>query len=439
MIGRLAQLIVQTNPKIRAALLATYSHLFMDEFQDTTGVQYGLMKSIFDGSGTVITAVGDDKQKIMGWAGAQNDSFGVFKKDFLRQDEMAVQQHITLSLNYRSNARIVEILNTLKRRLAPQEPDFKAARPSPALSSEEICSVVLSSDSDSEAEALGSFLATEIKTGLRPRNIGLLVRQKAADWEKRLSPSFMSRGVALRNEDRDIGGVSIQDLMTEPYAHTVVDGLDLLMRKRGGAVWVRVLEALTDMGGLVPDDDIERVQTVVAKLDAFHNDNHIKDPDAVVRPDQMTDLSQVVETFFDPAALKASAPQYQQGEFFETVRNGTKSFLAECADGGVTWREALTRYRGEDQVPLMTITKSKGLEYDIVLLLGLDDDQWWSFKKNPTEGHSNFFVAASRARERLFMTICEGKQIAKINEIYTLLQDAGVGLVRSRDWLSGKL
>ena len=84
--------------------------------------------------------------------------------------------------------------------------------------------------------------------------------------------------------------------------------------------------------------------------------------------------------------------------------------------------------------PLLTITKSKGLEYDLVILLGLDDDQWWSFKNNPEEGHSTFFVAASRARERLFMTIRQGQRTTKINEIYELLKQAGVGGVRSEDW-----
>jgi superfamily I DNA/RNA helicase len=224
MMGRLAQLIVETNPQIRSAILATYGHLFMDEFQDTTGVQYGLVKSIFGGSETVITAVGDDKQKIMGWAGAQKDSFGVFKSDFLAQGDAAGQKHITLLLNYRSNARIVEILNTLKRRLAPSEPDFKAARPVPALPSEQICSVILSPDSDAEAEAIGSFLASELKSGMSPRNIGLLVRQKAADWEETLAPILANHGVVLRNEDRDVGGASIQDLMTEPYAASIMDG-----------------------------------------------------------------------------------------------------------------------------------------------------------------------------------------------------------------------
>jgi superfamily I DNA/RNA helicase len=42
MIGRLAELLVRTNPMVRDALRLTYSHLFMDEFQDTTQVQYDL-------------------------------------------------------------------------------------------------------------------------------------------------------------------------------------------------------------------------------------------------------------------------------------------------------------------------------------------------------------------------------------------------------------
>jgi len=101
------------------------------------------------------------------------------------------------------------------------------------------------------------------------------------------------------------------------------------------------------------------------------------------------------------------------------------------ATNSPSWQAALTRYRGDNQVPLLTITKSKGLEYDVVVLLGLDDNDWWSFQRNPDEGHSTFFVAASRARERLFMTLCKHQRTAKISEIYKLLADAGVQTITS--------
>ncbi len=405
----------------------------MDEFQDTTGVQYGLMKSIFDGSATVITAVGDDKQKIMGWAGAQEDSFGAFKNDFLKGGPSVNQRHITLSLNYRSNARIVEILNALKKRLAPLEPDFVAVRAAPNLPADQICAVISSPDGLAEAEGLGAFISHELQSGVAPRSIALLVRQKSADWERTLAPAFAKYGVNLRNEDRDLGGASIQDLMTESYAEAVMDGVDLLLRKRGGSAWMRVLDKLSDMEGLVAEEEAERTQEIVTRLAQFHRDNWIKEADSVVTPTQAIKCLETVEGFFGVAALKAAAPQYQQGDFFDGVRNATKAFLKECATGGITWREMLVRYRGEHQVPLMTITKSKGLEYDLVFLVGLDDQQWWSFKLNPSEGHSTFFVAASRARERLFMTLCRNKQTAKINEIYELLKQAGVSAINVED------
>ena len=72
MIGRLAELLLRLNPMARDALRLTYSHLFMDEFQDTTQVQYDLVKTIFMGTNTVVTAVGDNKQQIMRWAMAMS-------------------------------------------------------------------------------------------------------------------------------------------------------------------------------------------------------------------------------------------------------------------------------------------------------------------------------------------------------------------------------
>jgi superfamily I DNA/RNA helicase len=438
MIGRLAQLVIASNPKIRDAILATYSHVFVDEFQDTTGVQYGLLKQIFGGADSIVTAVGDDKQKIMGWAGAQADNFGLFKKDFLSGGGKARQHHITLAVNYRSNAAIVQILNTLKKRLAPDEPDFRPARPAPPLAPQQICAVLVSPNSDTEAQALAKFVASQIKEGLAPRSVGLLVRQKAVDWEKRLSAAFAAEELSIRNEDRDVGGASIQDLMTEPYAAAVTDTLELLLRRRGGTVWARVLDVLAAFEGIIEDEDPERMQQVAIALDAFHTANAVVDPDAGVTAEHLLTLVDRIEEFLELGRLKGLGAQYQQGDYFERVRNATRSFLKECTTGGISWRRALARYRGDEQVPLMTITKSKGLEYDVVVLLGLDDNDWWSFQRNPDEGHSTFFVAASRARDRLFMTLCKGQRTAKIAEVYDLLSAAGVTTIDSESLVGNR-
>ena len=72
----------------------TYSHVFLDEFQDTTVSQWDLITSAFSGSDSVLTAVGDGKQRIMVWAveswyrtGRRTPSFQVPGFTFLRNDD----------------------------------------------------------------------------------------------------------------------------------------------------------------------------------------------------------------------------------------------------------------------------------------------------------------------------------------------------------------
>jgi len=83
---------------------------------------------------------------------------------------------------------------------------------------------------------------------------------------------------------------------------------------------------------------------------------------------------------------------------------------------------------------LLTITKSKGLEYHTVLIIGLDDKEWWSFQKDTEEGHSNFFVAASRAGERLFLLRSKQRAMTGIQKIYDLLEQAGIPTVSHDQW-----
>lgn len=422
-IGCLATAIIAVNPAIRDALRATYSHVFLDEFQDTTSVQYGLVRTIFAGSNCVLTAVGDAKQRIMGWAGAQRDVFEAFESDFLSKP--SALGRLTLNRNYRSNDRIVRILNILKRRIAPGEPDFVALRQAPALPDSEIFALMVASDQDAEARGVADIAAKAIKEGADPRSIGLLVRQRAPEWEDRLRVAFETASVSYRNEDRDVGGGSIQDLMTEIYSRAVLDLVEFATRTHGGPLWSIAMGHFAAAQGIEIDNDESAERSLAVRVDAFHQASRL-DPDA--RPDEV-EVRRVVATIEGALGmdrLRSLAPQYATGDFFENIRKATVKFLVECAGATASWSAAIDRYRGVGQVPLLTITKSKGLEYDLVVLLGLNDDEWWSFDRDVEEGHSLFFVAASRARERIVLTRCASDRRSKIDEIFTLLAEAGV-------------
>ena len=75
----------------------------------------------------------------------------------------------------------------------------------------------------------------------------------------------------------------------------------------------------------------------------------------------------------------------------------------------------------------MTIHKSKGLEYHSVIFVGLDDGAWWSFAGDKIEGTAGFFVAFTRAEQRVVFTYCARRGARnKIAALYGLLEQAGV-------------
>jgi DNA helicase II / ATP-dependent DNA helicase PcrA len=53
----------------------------------------------------------------------------------------------------------------------------------------------------------------------------------------------------------------------------------------------------------------------------------------------------------------------------------------------------------------MTIHKSKGLEYHTIIFIGLEDGAFWTFQRQPDEDKCAFFVALSRAKERVIFHI----------------------------------
>jgi len=100
--NRLAELLLRSNSHIRRALRVTYPFVFVDEFQDTTYAQYDFLLSAFSEGSTTVTVVGDDKQKIMTWAGAKPDVFRVFEENF-------AATRIPLTFNFRSSPDLVHI------------------------------------------------------------------------------------------------------------------------------------------------------------------------------------------------------------------------------------------------------------------------------------------------------------------------------------------
>ncbi|MBC7767380.1 MAG: ATP-dependent helicase [Phycisphaerales bacterium] len=418
MIGRLAELLVRVNPLARDALRLTYSHLFMDEFQDTTQVQYDLVHTIFAGSGAIATAVGDHKQQIMRWAMAMDHPFEAFEADF-------GAQRTPLHNNYRSSPDLVRIQHVLAQAL-----DQKASTPVSKVDckiSGDSCAIWTFGNTSAEAAALASFVASEMKSrGLAPRDFVLLVRQTPHKYVDSLDIAFRRQGIMLRNEAGMVGKVMLQDLLAEEVSVLAIAMLRLATAPRAGRTWSQCVEYISALRGLHHDDDRAQMKLELA-LDRFALQlakEHTSVPES---EEEVVALLEKIIDFLGRDALRAAHPPYAQGAWLETVLDSLLKHLTNCCANAGTWAEVLDAYDGVHAVPLMTIHKSKGLEYDTVIFVGLDDAAWWSFEQDKYEATAGFFVAFTRAKQQVIFSYCASRGERKtIAPLYDLLEKAGV-------------
>lgn len=127
--------------------------------------------------------------------------------------------------------------------------------------------------------------------------------------------------------------------------------------------------------------------------------------------------------------LRRTFPSYQRQSDFDRVWNGFKLLLQESLQHAKNWPGALDEFEGFGQIALMTIHKSKGLEFHTVIFFGLDNQSWWSLTPNRLEDLNSFFVAFTRAKQRAYFTLCteRGQPIAWLERI---LIPGGVQRVR---------
>ncbi|MHC5307806.1 UvrD-helicase domain-containing protein [Bartonella sp. LJL80] len=426
MINRLVEYMLRSNLRIKRALRLTYPFVFLDEFQDTTYGQYSLVNAAFRDSNSVFTAVGDDKQRIMGWAGAMDNAFDEFTADF-----NAVRH--ALLRNWRSHQALVAIQHVIARQI---DPDVEEVEARGELEVDgETAAIWMFDSCEQEAEQIARWIRSEVDEGfIAPHDVAILVRMRANNVEDDLAPVLCNYGLTLRNLARNVGEIAIQDLLAEPLTEILLLLLRLGAKARDPEAWNATQERLQALAGAHSEDEAaqEHLQRDIEKFSRNLRQAMREElPDPVVA----NRLFAQALDFVGVERLRQAYPEYRRDADFQRVRNGFQILLRECVESAADWSYVLDRFEGKGQVQLMTIHKSKGLEFHTMIFFGLDDQTWWSLSPDRGEELNSFFVAFTRAMQRAFFAYCSERGNA-IGWLEQLLVPAGVKRIDGADILT---
>jgi hypothetical protein len=284
------------------------------------------------------------------------------------------------------------------------------------------------SSRQAEATYVANWIADDIDASpRRASDFALVAKQKVADLENELAHALAERGIALRNDDALYGTTRLQDLHAHELTRLMVGVLRLAVEPAGlGQLWLTTSAILAKVQGTNEDDVGERqlsdeLSRFTAGLCDWLHDTDIFNAD----PAEVITRAMAVATDAQLIAFVSSA---HRGESAEELLTALARRLAQVMPDAGSWRQAFVDIDAEDAVSLMTVHRSKGLEYHTVFFLGLDDEQWWSHTGDREGSTSTFFVGLSRAAHRLVFTCTtiEDARQGKIAEFYELLDVAGV-------------
>lgn len=419
MICILAEYIIRINPMIRKGLQLTYGHVFLDEFQDTTNLQYRLVKQCFLNSSSIMTAVGDNKQRIMVWAGALKTVFNNFEVDF-------GAGQLKLIMNHRSAPRLVKLQEMMY--LSLKETELSVDVSDKWNPDDGIVSLLIADDEENEAQVIVNDIIEKLSNNILPNELCILCKQLPQNYSSQIITELGKHQIRARIENE------YQDLIKEPIIEMLIALLRLSVDKKRPQDWEFVMSVTLDLWAVdslqsneiyfnVQDSLIEVIKILSGMMKSVKSKR------------EFHELLKYILRFWGISRIKALLPTYNQGTYLNDLLTKFQNFMwIELEFTQLNWLLAIENFEGLHSVPIMTIHKSKGLEYEAVYFVGLEDSAFWNFKNQPEEDRCAFFVALSRAKSEIMFTFCNYRSNTRarqqthseINEFFELLKTPGM-------------
>ncbi|WP_371676766.1 UvrD-helicase domain-containing protein [Streptomyces sp. NBC_01276] len=230
-----------TRPEVGTLLREEFRVVLLDEYQDTSVAQRLLLSGLFGGgTGHAVTAVGDPCQAIYGWRGASVANLDDFPAHFPHADGRPATR-LSLSENRRSGGRLLDLANGLAAPLRALHEGVEALRPAPGAERDGVVRCALLETHAEELEWLADSVAHLVRTGTEPGEIAVLCRS-AADFAQ-IQAVLVARDVPVEvvglsgllhlPEVADL--VSVCEVLQDPGANAALVRLLIGPRWRIGA------------------------------------------------------------------------------------------------------------------------------------------------------------------------------------------------------------
>ncbi|SQI44325.1 ATP-dependent DNA helicase rep [Leminorella richardii] len=428
----LPTLLLQRNEEVRERWQNRLRYLLVDEYQDTNTSQYEMVKLLV-GSRARFTVVGDDDQSIYSWRGARPQNLVLLNEDF------PSLQVIKLEQNYRSSGRILKAANIL---IANNPHVFEKNLFSELGYGEEL-KVLTANNEDNEAErVVGELIAHHFINKTQYKDYAILYRgnHQSRIFEKMLMqnriPYRISGGTSFfsRPEIKDL--MAYLRLLTNPDDDSAFLRIVNTPRREIGAA---TLEKLGNwaMGRSVSlyraSFDVGLSQSLTGRgLEALQRFSHWIDGVAkTAEREPVAAVRDLIHGMDYESWLYETSPSAKAAEMRMKNVNQLFGWMTEMLEGSdldepMTLDQVVGRFtlrdmmeRGEsdeelDQVQLMTLHASKGLEFPYVYLVGMEEGllphQSSIDEDNVDEERRLAYVGITRAQKALTFTLCRERR-----------------------------
>ncbi len=413
--------LLKENEELKSQTLETLKFLMVDEFQDTNRAQMDLVRELL-GPEHNLTVVGDDDQAIYGWRGAKIENILHFPRNFKKC------RVVRLERNYRSTQEILNLANAIICK--NENRHGKTLRPH-ATQAGSLPELFVYQSEEEEADEVPQQVRHFQRMGYQLSDMAILYRSNTqgglieGSLRRNQVPYLISGGFQIfdRKEARDVMAylraalyydeLSLRRVIQVPARGIGDVSLDVIQKSQTAgkiSFWAALGQASSIGVGEKQQEsirafilDLEKLKTklisgkgsIQEEWNEFFREIGYWDYLRTLhkKADSIGKHWEVVEIV---GRILASFTE-QGGRSLESL----KDFLDK-----MSLRDADSEKESENSLQMMTLHASKGLEFPVVILVGVDEDvlPHRRLGLDISEERRLFYVGVTRAKEKLLMT-----------------------------------